>query len=78
MNLKVLYLSPVASKPGHEELFATMVEANKWPETEVHVACLPANVGQFNHIEYRSYEAMVTPRHFWQPRRCSSLSEATL
>ena len=68
---KVLYLSPVAPRPGHEELFAAMAEANKWPETEVHVACLPANVGQFNHIEYRSYEAMVTPHIIRAVRRAS-------
>ncbi|MCY4195854.1 MAG: aspartate/glutamate racemase family protein [Rhodobacteraceae bacterium] len=58
---RVLYLSPVAPRPRHEELFADMVRAHKWPETEARVACLPAHVGQFNHVEFRSYEALVTP-----------------
>jgi len=56
-----MYLSPVAHRPGHDELFADMVRARKQPSTEVHVTCLPDTAGKFNHVEFRSYEAMVTP-----------------
>jgi allantoin racemase len=58
---RIMYISPVAPRPGHDELFAEMAKAQKWPDTEVHITCLPATAGQFNHVEFRSYEAMVTP-----------------
>ena len=56
-----MYLSPVAHRPGHDELFANMAEEFKDHSTEVHVTCLPVEAGKFNHVEFRSYEAMVTP-----------------
>lgn len=58
--VKIMYLSPVAHREGHDELFADMARDYKLPGTEVHVTSLPDAVGRFSHIEYRSYEGMVT------------------
>ena len=58
---KIMYLSPVAHRPGHDELFAKMADTLKWPDTEVHVTCLPRAAGNFTNVEFRSFEGMVTP-----------------
>jgi len=57
--LKIMYHNPVGIS-GYDQVFADMAAANKLPGTEVHVTSLPENVGGFTHIEFRSYEAMVT------------------
>jgi allantoin racemase len=58
--LKIMYFSPVAGGEAHDRVFADMAREHKLPGTEVHVASLPASEGGFTHIEFRSYEAMVT------------------
>lgn len=58
--VKIMYLSPVTHQDGHDDLFAEMARDYKLPGTEVHVTSLPESVGPFSHIEYRSYEGMVT------------------
>lgn len=58
--LKIMYFSPVVGDLAHDEVFAAMARDNKLPGTEVHVTSLPAGEGRFSHIEFRSYEAMVT------------------
>jgi allantoin racemase len=58
--VKIMYLSPVAHRGGHDELFADMARKYKLPDTEVHVTSLPDEIGHFSHIEYRSYEGIVT------------------
>ncbi len=58
--LKIMYLSPVGNYGEHDDIFAEMARANKLPGTEVHVTSLPADDGAFAHIEFRSYEAIVT------------------
>jgi Hydantoin racemase len=57
--LRVLYLSPVVGD-GSEHLYATMAEEVRQPGTEVHYCTLPEGDGRFTHIEYRTYEALVT------------------
>lgn len=57
--LKVMYHNPVGTS-GYDQVFADMVAAHKLPNTEVHVTSQPADHGAFSHIEYRSYEAIVT------------------
>ncbi|WP_136656261.1 aspartate/glutamate racemase family protein [Nitratireductor sp. XY-223] len=57
--LKVMYLSPTG-RDDYDQVFADMTAAHKLPNTEVHVTSLPAQDGAFSHIEFRSYEAMVT------------------
>ncbi len=57
--IKVMYLSPTAASP-YDQVFADMAAAHKLPHTEVHVTSLPEQEGAFTHIEFRSYEAMVT------------------
>ncbi|MGY8990522.1 MAG: aspartate/glutamate racemase family protein [Rhodospirillales bacterium] len=37
-----------------------MARKYKLPDTEVHITSLPDSVGHFSHIEYRSYEGIVT------------------
>lgn len=58
--LKIMYLSPVAATASHDAIFADMAREHKLPDTEVHIASLPASEGKFTHIEFRAYEAMVT------------------
>jgi allantoin racemase len=57
--LKIMFLSPVGYADS-DPIFAAMAAEHKLPGTEVHVTSLPASEGGFTHIEYRSYEAMVT------------------
>ncbi|WP_299948332.1 aspartate/glutamate racemase family protein [uncultured Ruegeria sp.] len=68
---RIMYLSPVVHRSGHDELFADMVRHRKRADTEVHVTCLPDSAGRFNHVEFRSYEAMVTP-HILQGVRAAA------
>jgi allantoin racemase len=58
--VKIMYLSPVAHRDAHDELFAAMAREYKLPGTEVHITSLPDSIGLFSHIEYRSYEGIVT------------------
>lgn len=58
--LKIMYLNPLASSAAYDDIFAAMARDHKLPGTEVHVTSLPEAEGGFTHIEYRSYEAMVT------------------
>lgn len=57
--LKVMYLRPVGT-PTFDDLFADMVRTYKQPASEVHITSLKPSDGGFTHIEYRSYEAVVT------------------
>ncbi|QFY62574.1 hydantoin racemase (plasmid) [Rhizobium grahamii] len=58
--LKVMYLNPVADDAAVDEIFAGMVRQHKQPGTEVHVTALPKEHYGFSHIEFRTYEALVT------------------
>ena len=58
--IKIMYLNPLAASAGYDPVFAKMAAAHKLPGTEVHVTSLPDSEGGFTHIEYRSYEAIVT------------------
>ena len=57
--LKLMYLNPVGT-PDYDEVFADMARTVKLPGTEVHVTSLKPAAGAFTHIEYRSYEAVVS------------------
>jgi len=57
--LKIMYLRPVGTA-AFDNLFADMIRNYKNLETEVHVVSLKPSLGGFTHIEYRSYEAIVT------------------
>ena len=57
--LKLMYLNPVGT-PDYDEMFAGMARGVKLPGTEVHVTSLKPVDGAFTHIEYRSYEAVVS------------------
>ncbi len=57
--LKIMYLNPVGT-PDYDQVFADMARDHKNPGTEVHVTSLKASDGGFKHIEFRSYEAIVT------------------
>lgn len=57
--LKVMYLSPTG-RDDYDQVFADMAAAHKLANTEVHITSLPPQDGAFTHIEFRSYEAMVT------------------
>ena len=56
---KVMFLRPVG-RSGVDREFAAALRECKSPATEVHVASLPPEEGTFAHIEYRTYEAVVT------------------
>ena len=57
--LKLMYLNPVGT-PDYDGVFADMARTVKLPGTEVHVMSLKPADGGFTHIEYRSYEAVVS------------------
>lgn len=58
-SAKIMYLSPVGYD-AYDHVFADMVQTYKHPCSEVHITSLTPRNGAFTHIEYRSYEAMVT------------------
>ena len=62
--IKVMFLNPVGTA-DYDPFFAQMAQEHKHPGTEVHVTSLNPSVGAFTHIEYRSYEALVTPHILW-------------
>ena len=57
--LKLMYLNPVGTE-AYDAVFADMARSYKLPGTEVHIACLADAGGGFTHIEYRSYETIVS------------------
>ena len=57
--LKLMYLNPVGT-PDYDGVFADMARHVKLPGTEVHVTSLKPADGGFTHIEYRSYETVVS------------------
>ncbi len=59
ISTKVMYLNPLGTAE-YDKVFADMVREHKLPDTEVHITSLRSAEGAFKHIEYRSYEAMVT------------------
>ena len=58
-SLKLMYPNPVGT-PAYDGAFADMARDVKLPGTEVHVTSLKPADGGFTHIEYRSYEAVVS------------------
>lgn len=56
---KIMYLSPVGTSE-YDQIFAGMASEYKLVETEVHITSLNPAHGAFSHIEFRSYEAIVT------------------
>ena len=58
--IKIMYLNPVAEDPVIDQIFADMARDHKLPGTEVHVTALPREHYGFSHIEFRTYEALVT------------------
>ena len=56
---KLMYLNPVGT-PDYDQVFADMARRVKLPGTEVHVTSLQPGAGAFTHIEYRSYQAVVS------------------
>ena len=57
--LKIMYLNPVGTA-AYDPVFADMAREFKLPGTEVHITSLKESDGGFTHIEFRSYEAIVT------------------
>ncbi|MDE0530050.1 MAG: aspartate/glutamate racemase family protein [Albidovulum sp.] len=57
--LKIMYLNPIGCST-YDQVFADMAQEQKLPGTEVHVTSLKAEDGAFTHIEFRSFEALVT------------------
>ena len=57
--IKIMYLNPVGSDT-YDQMFADMIKAHKYPNTEAHVTSLNPSVGRITNLEYRAYEAIVT------------------
>jgi allantoin racemase len=57
--IKIMYLNPVGFD-AYDQVFADMARDHRLPDTEVHITSLTPEHGAFTHIEYRSYEAIVT------------------
>ena len=58
-STKIMYLSPLGTSE-YDQIFAGMASEYKLAETEVHITSLNPAHGAFSHIEFRSYEAIVT------------------
>ena len=58
--LRIMYLNPVGENGTVDAIFAAMARNHKLPGTEVHVTALPKARYGFSHIEFRTYEALVT------------------
>ncbi len=56
---RIMFLNPVGTA-DYDDVFAAMARDNRMPGTEVHVTSLKPADGAFTHIEFRSYEAVVT------------------
>ncbi|MGU7782661.1 aspartate/glutamate racemase family protein [Burkholderia sp. PU8-34] len=59
-TLRIMYLNPVGEDETVDAIFAAMARDHKLPCTEVHIAALPKARYGFSHIEFRTYEALVT------------------
>ena len=57
--LRIMYLNPVGTA-DYDQVFADMARECKHPGTEVHITSLKRSDGGFTHIEYRSYETVVS------------------
>ncbi len=57
--LRIMYLNPVGT-PDYDAVFADMARGCKQPNTEVHITSLKQSDGGFTHIEFRSYETVVS------------------
>lgn len=57
-NIKIMYLNPIGLD-GYDAFFADLIQKNKIPEAEVHVASLASSVGKMDNLEYRMYNALV-------------------
>lgn len=57
--LKIMYLNPVGNDI-YDPVFADLARECKRPGTEVHITSLKASDGAFTHIEFRSYETVVS------------------
>lgn len=58
--IKIMYLHPGAENPEIDQIFGDMARDHKLPGTEVHITALPREHYGFSHIEFRTYEALVT------------------
>lgn len=58
--IRIMYLNPVGDDAVVDRVFADMARDHKLPGTEVHVTALPRDHYGFSHIEFRTYEALVT------------------
>ena len=58
-STKIMYLNPVGISE-YDQTFAGMALEHKLVDTEVHITSLNPAHGRFSHIEFRSYEAIVT------------------
>ncbi len=54
-----MWLNPTVWEAS-DQVLVDMVRENKLPNAEIHITHLSPKDGQFTHIEYRSYEAIVT------------------
>jgi len=54
-----MYLNPVGIS-DYDAFFANTINKIKEKTTEVHIASLNSTVGAFNHLELRTYQALVT------------------
>ncbi len=56
---KIMFLNPVGTSV-YDQVFADMATRYKLPGSEIHVTSLNPSIGEFTHIEFRAFEAMVT------------------
>lgn len=67
-----MYLNPVGFS-DYDQLFADMAADYKDNDSEVHISSLTQSVGNFSHLEYRTYEAFATRDILLATRKASQL-----
>lgn len=57
-TVKIMYVNPIGFD-AYDGFFADMIRANKFPNTEVHVTSLSAQIGAMDNLEYRTYNSLM-------------------
>ncbi|WP_335965479.1 aspartate/glutamate racemase family protein [Galbibacter sp. PAP.153] len=69
-KLKIMYLNPVGFS-AYDSFFGKMIRENKFPNSEVHVASLTADVGLMDNLEYRTYNGLIASELIKATRKAS-------
>jgi allantoin racemase len=57
-TVKIMYVNPIGFDT-YDEIFAEMLQTNKFANTEVHVTSLSSQIGSMDNLEYRTYNSLM-------------------